>query len=224
MSNIIIAPTEDGSYTLFNEDINEHYHSIHGAVRESTHVYINTGLLPLIGSNPEIRILEIGFGTGLNALLTLIEQQKLSFKVHYVAIEPYPVPKETIKMLDYCNFLAVPSLNPSFKLMHSNFNNNSVSINHDFAFSGYSTTFQMFEPVDIKFDLIYFDAFSPDTEPTLWTEDTFIKLHRLMKKSGVIVTYCSKGVVRRLLQSCGFSTERLPGPPGKHEILRATAY
>ncbi|MFA6949469.1 MAG: tRNA (5-methylaminomethyl-2-thiouridine)(34)-methyltransferase MnmD [Lentimicrobiaceae bacterium] len=223
MSKIILAHTEDGSYTLFNEDINEHYHSIHGAVRESTHIFINAGLMSMVGRNPEIRILEIGFGTGLNALLTLIEQQKLNIKVNYSALEPYPVPREIYEKLNYCNFLAVPILNSSFELMHSNIDNNSVKINRDFTFNGYLTTFQKFESVDNNFDLIYLDAFSPDTEPALWTEDIFIKLHRIMNKEGVIVTYCSKGIVRRLMQSCGFSTERLPGPPGKHEILRATA-
>lgn len=222
MENIKLILTEDGSYTLYNADVNEHFHSIHGAVGESVHIFIKAGLQHVANSLKEINLLEIGFGTGLNALLTLIESNRSNLSVNYTAIEPNPLPEEVVKQLGYAIHLGFAELENVFLKLHDSFKEEAFTGNDKFKFKGIIGKFQEVELNVSKFDLVYFDAFSPETEPTLWTEDIFIRLHSLMNTGGILVTYCCKGSVRRLLEACNFETERLPGPPGKHQILRAT--
>ncbi len=240
MNNLGIILTEDGSTTIFNSEKNEHFHSIHGAVQESMHVFIENGYkyrhslyadkLRLNQDKENTRgeklnILEIGFGTGLNALLTLNEiliNETDSPSVYYTGIEPNPLDQSIAELLNYCSFpeIRVPIAN--FMQMHSAGILKNLRLNNKFDFTKEITTFQEFSNPSVQFDLVYFDAFSPVAEPDLWTDQIFEKIYSMMNVDGVLVTYCSKGSVRRSLQHQGFKTERLPGPPGKHEMLRAT--
>ncbi len=259
MNTHSIRITEDGSTTIFNSMKNEHYHSTHGAVQESTHVFIAAGMSYLMDVEPQqamgntvnssphdhtINILEVGFGTGLNALLTLLELEKINkatehhlhpLHINYTALEPFPIDAEIVKKLNYCELLSVPELQETFEKMHFIFGQTnssepflkSTQITPHFNFTGGRSTLQDYDPVSTniaekqhKYDLVYFDAFSPDTEPSLWTKEVFSKLYAIMNRGGVFVTYCSKGVVRRMMQECGFKVERIKGPPGKHEMLR----
>ncbi len=228
--SLIMLLTEDGSATIYNHEKKEHFHSIHGAVQESRHVFIEVGLKYILNDRNDINILEIGFGTGLNALLTLdqiISKNSLSeslgcetVKVSYTGIEPFPLDYEMVESLNYAGFLKIESLQKSFFEMHHTCNDYFKTIYKCFTFRKLITEYQDYKKEDLTYDLVYFDAFSPATEPNLWTRDVFEKLWDSMSDKGVIVTYCSKGSVRRLMNECGFKTERLPGPPGKHEMLR----
>lgn len=225
MTSIELRKTEDGSFTVYNFEKKESYHSIHGAVQESLHVFISAGYKKLCHSIDSMNIIEIGFGTGLNALLTLAEFQERgdSSKVrhiNYYGVEPNPINTEIIKTLDYCDYLAKPVLLESFYKLHQLPKNQTHLILSDFTFTRFQCGFQELK-VNTTFDLVYFDAFSPETEPLLWSRAIFEKLYLMMNKGGIVVTYCSKGIVRRTLIDCGFIVERIPGPPGKHEMLRA---
>lgn len=232
MNTVKIFKTEDGSHTLFNEKKNEYYHSIHGAVQESKHIFINAGLKFKLSQKESINILEIGLGTGLNVILTLMHLNSanaitsdsiLKSKIKYHAIEPYPLPQETAIQLNYCEFLDVPHLKDIFSQIHCVPKGCEISLTETFDFARYLIPFQEYNNMETKYDLVYFDAFSPEVEPGLWAKAIFSKLASIMVPEGVLVTYCSKGVVRRTMQSCNFNTERLKGPPGKHEMLRAIA-
>jgi tRNA U34 5-methylaminomethyl-2-thiouridine-forming methyltransferase MnmC len=224
MSDSIVV-TQDGSKTIINEGTLEHYHSVFGAVQESRHIFIDSGLKLILQSKNHINILEVGLGTGLNALLTLIEARSNVLEnvtINYFGIEPYPIDESLLMQLDYCNYLKVPELMSSFIIMHKSAEKAKIQLASNFNYYKYTTPLERFN-TDQNFDLVYFDAFSPANEPNLWTEAIFSKLHTMMNKGAILVTYCSKGAVRRTMQICNYSTERLPGPPGKHEILRATA-
>ncbi len=224
-----IAITEDGSMTIFNRNKNEHYHSIHGAIQESMHVFINNGFKHIASTwdiSRKLNILEVGFGTGLNSLLTLYEivtggvDQKIA--VSYTGIEPEPISPEIASSLNYCDRLNCNHLNPEFLKMHETETDKVINLNERFTFLLEMTYFQEYTNESTRFDLVYFDAFSPAAEPDLWNDEVYKKLYSMMNIGGVMVTYCSKGSVRRGLQQQGFNIERLPGPPGKHEMLRAT--
>lgn len=220
-----IIMTFDGSKTILKKGSLEHYHSVFGAVQESRHIFIESGLKSILQSRKRINVLEVGLGTGLNALLTLIEARSNKFenvKINYCGLEPFPIDESLLKKLDYCNYLKVPELLSSFMMLHNATNGTKILLESSFDFCKYIIPLEHFY-TDQKYDLVYFDAFSPANEPNLWTEEIFNKLHSMMNPGGILVTYCSKGIVRRIMQTCNFKTERLPGPPGKHEILRATA-
>lgn len=220
MNNIIL--TQDGSNTLLNKTSGEHYHSIFGAVQESKHIFIDSGLNFKSQSIKSINVLEIGMGSGLNALLTLLEASTGDHLVNYIGIEPFPIETNIAERLNYCEYLEVPDYKEAFNWMHNCPVEIPIELSSNFNFRKFKIKFENFE-TETKFDLVYFDAFSPDNEPQLWTDIIFTKVHSMMNKGGILVTYCSKGIVRRTMQSCNFITERLKGPPGKHEILRATA-
>ncbi len=210
----IIEQTEDGSATLFVSELNEHYHSVKGARTESLHIFIDMGLKAVSTTHPQV--LEIGFGTGLNALLTLEAAEADKRPVHYTGIELYPLAWEEVDVLKYSD-------NPLFKTLHS------VPWEEDVAITPYFTLKKIREDarkaVNTKrsFDVIYFDAFAPEKQPEMWDEALFRNLYTSMNAGGVLTTYCAKGIIRRMLQSVGFKVERLPGPPGgKREILRAS--
>lgn len=198
------------------------YHSIHGAIQESIHVFIEAGLRYCINySTPEqLNILEIGFGTGLNALLTLIEAEKTKQSIYYVALEPYPLNEKEVHLLNYCELLRRKDLQEDFIKMHQCEWNKSIVVTENFLMHKSNYTLQTFEH-KTKFDLIYFDAFGPAAQPELWTKDVFEKLYRMMANEGILVTYCSKGDVKRNMQAAGFTIEKIPGPKGKREMLRA---
>lgn len=209
--------TADGSHTLYIPEMEEHYHSVNGAVQESRHVFIDAGLHQLCGS--EIRILEIGFGTGLNAFLTLLEAARLGKTIHYTSIERYPLEKEIVRALNYPRQIS-PAAEPLFYALHETPWNVSVPVTPYFTLHKMEGDSNSCLFPDIA-DLVYFDAFAPDKQPEMWNQPIFDKLYRGTSPGGILTTYCAKGTVRRMLQAAGYTVERIPGPPGKREMLRA---
>jgi len=213
-----IIVTADGSSTIHLEEWNEHYHSIHGAIQEAKHVFIKSGLS--LFSDVPISILEIGFGTGLNCFITFLEAEKLNLKVDYVGVEAYPVSNEEINSLNYVDQLKVAEYKSVFNEMHQTKWEIKNSISSNFSLTKRSQFFNEINDVN-AFDLIYFDAFGARVQPELWTEEIFQKMFNSLKSNGILVTYSAKGSVRRAMQTVGFLVEKLPGPPGKREMLRA---
>jgi len=211
-----IQITEDGSHTLYSEQFDEHYHSIHGAIQESMHVYINAGLKHC--ELTKINVFEVGFGSGLNALLTCIEASKLNLDITYYSIELYPIKKSIIDNLNYVELTSDDKY--IFSAIHTASWNKIVEITSNFRIVKIIGDLNNYNFTE-NFDVIYFDAFSPDKQPYLWTEEVFKKLYDYLNLKGIITTYCSKGIVKRALRSAGFIVKRLPGPPGKWEMLRA---
>ncbi|MCX6248142.1 MAG: tRNA (5-methylaminomethyl-2-thiouridine)(34)-methyltransferase MnmD [Bacteroidetes bacterium] len=211
--------TEDGSSTFFIPELNEHYHSIHGAVQESRHIFIREGF----DKTPDFpaRIFEAGFGTGLNAFLTCLSADKEKKTVHYTAVEKYPVEENLLALLNYPE-KTDPSKGEVFKMIHAVAWEKPVQITDHFILHKIMGDLKDVQLEDFSFDLVYFDAFGPDVQPELWTEGIFQMLYRAMKTNASLVTYSVKGLVTRALKSAGFSIEKLPGPPGKREITRAT--
>lgn len=213
---IAIQTTADGSSTLYRPDMDEHYHSTNGSVTEAMHVYIATGLQAC--TKTPRSVLEIGFGTGLNAILTYLEAEKSQQPVHYTTCELYPLPLTTIQQLNFG--LSEQATNVLHQL-HSCAWDSSQTIAPFFTLHKRKTDLTQLN-IEGNYDVIYFDAFGPDKQPEMWTESIFEHLYKITNPGGILVTYCAKGAVRRLLQSVGYTTERLPGPPGKREMLRAT--
>ena len=214
--------TSDGSKTIYLKELNEQYHSIHGAYQESKHVYIESGLktfLNLYPNKSHISIMEVGFGTGLNAYLTAIESIKSSQNISYYGIEAHPVKSSEIKALAYEKFIG--SYSSVFHKIHDCVWGKKCKI---------SSTFYMIKKLDFfsnisyndLFDIIYFDAFGPRVQPELWNTSILKIMYNALKSKGILTTYCSKGSVRRNMEAIGFKVERLPGPKGKREMLRAT--
>jgi tRNA U34 5-methylaminomethyl-2-thiouridine-forming methyltransferase MnmC len=214
-----IIITSDGSTTIYLPDWDEQYHSKHGAIQEAYHVFIKNGLEVL--DLDEISILEIGFGTGLNSFITFLEAKKNNKKIQYVGVEAYPVLDDEIEKLNYVSELNVPISLIIFDEMHAVSWDEEHQISADFFLTKRK---QFFDDIDDEncFNLIYFDAFGAEHQPKLWTETIFEKMHKALKIDGVLVTYSAKGSVRRAMQTVGFTVERLEGPPGKREMLRAT--
>lgn len=217
-----IVKTADGSSTIFLPEWNEHYHSIHGAVQEAKHVFIKMGLEYLVLGKDfkEIFILEIGFGTGLNAFITLLEAKKRFLQIEYTGIEAYPISSEELQQLNYSNIFSEEDSANYFHLLHQDIWENWEEITSFFRLLKKQLFFKQIDAVD-AYNLIYFDAFGPQVQPALWTEEIFKKMFNALKKDGVLVTYSAKGSVRRAMEKVGFQMERLPGPPGKREMLRA---
>lgn len=216
----IIEITEDGSHTLFVPGLDEHYHSVHGAVRESLHVYLDAGFGKC--AKDASHVLEIGFGTGLNAFLTLMKAARSRKTVYYTALELYPVSVADAEKLNFAALLA-PEMTDVFLRLHTSEWERPIPITSSFWLCKHFTDFAhpaAFCPEE-KFDLIFFDAFAPDKQPEMWTQPIFDHLYSLCSDDAVLTTYCAKGAVRRMLQKAGFEVERLPGPPGKREMLRA---
>ncbi len=213
-----IITTADGSKTIHIEDWNEQYHSKHGAIQEAYHVFIKNGLH--LFENQNVSILEIGFGTGLNAIITYLEAAKKKLNVDYVGVEGYPVSIEELSHLNYVDQLDEKELKGVFEKMHASNWGDMISISEIFSLQKQQKDFQEISDEEV-FDLIYFDAFGARVQPELWTVCVFEKMYNALKKDSYLVTYSAKGSVRRAMQEVGFSVERLPGPPGKREMLRA---
>lgn len=207
--------TGDGSRTLFNPATNEPYHSVHGAAKESRHVFIEAGFEAVEGKH--VRVLEIGLGTGLNLLLTLAAAQRSERSVDYVAVEPSRLTAEVLNAIDHCGALGLEPLRRAYEVCMASM---SAALKLPVPFTC-SIVDDVSTATDGPYDVVYFDAFAPAVEPTLWTDAMFARLLGLMRPGGVLVTYCAKGEVRRTMQRCGFLVERLTGPPGKREMLRA---
>lgn len=214
-----IITTADGSHSIFIPSMDENYHSVHGAIGESMHVFINAGLHQC--KLQHLRIFEVGFGTGLNALLTLIEASKINISVHYTGIEKYPLTSEEYIKLNYPDILG-EEFKESFIKMHTCEWNKDEEINKNFILRKIKSDLTHYEFNEYCiFDLVYFDAFAPNKQPDLWNTDIYRKIYNNCSEDAILVTYCAKGIVRRELVSAGFTAERLPGPPGKFEMLRA---
>lgn len=241
-----VITTDDGSHTIYVPELNEHYHSTRGAVQESNHIFIDKGfrfyLERLISQSAtykdrQINILEIGFGTGLNALLTLLEAEKSSINVNYHSVELYPVSIEEAEKLNYIGLVNKSEQNQQqvqdqqleinkvlFLELHISPWEKAVDITPGFTLLKHKFDFSQPEKfiTNRLYNIIYFDAFAPEKQPEMWTQEIFNKIFSLCSEGAVFTTYCAKGSVRRMLQSAGFKMERLPGPPGKREILRGT--
>lgn len=209
-----VLETADGSFTLYNPDIGDTYHSLYGAITESRHVYIAYGFKQ--SPNNPLHILEVGLGTGLNALLTSEEAINDKIRVHYTALEPFPVSEQMITL--WSKDFSEESKASLFKIHQST--EQPVQINQYFSYLLYITDLQTFN-IGIKYHIVYYDAFAPGFQPELWTEEMFGKITGLLVPGGILVTYCSKGSVKRNLRACGFRVNTLPGPPGKREMIQA---
>ena len=214
-----IITTSDGSTTIHLPEWNEQYHSKHGAIQEAKHVFIKNGLQQF-NEKTNINILEIGFGTGLNCFITLLEAQKSNIIINYIGVEAYPVKQEELQKLNYITELKAQIFAEVFFAMHSLPWNIKHDLKTTFSLTKRDQFFNEIEDIEY-FDLIYFDAFGARVQPELWTVAIFQKMHTALKLNGVLVTYSAKGSVRRAMQEVGFVVERLPGPPGKREMLRA---
>lgn len=236
--SLILIKTGDGSHTLFVPELNEHYHSTYGAIQESKHIFIEAGLRWMIddlrnsittssdindpsSEHPVINLLEIGFGTGLNALLTLIEAQKTGIPIHYTSIEANPLGESIWRKMNYPELLCSSNNSLLFEKLHLTAWNKVVKISPLFSLHKIHKNLENFHPVEKQTDLVYFDAFNPEVQPFLWTEQIFRNLFCCMVSGGILVTYSVKGIVTRALKAAGFIVEQLPGPPGKRQMLRA---
>jgi len=218
--DVELVVTGDGSHTLFIPVLKEHYHSTFGAIRESKHIFIDSGLL-YFPDHSELTVVETGFGTGLNALLTIIESDHHSFKINYIAVEPYPLERAIYQQLNYPEKIGLPESLPLYNAIHEDQYNNKNSITSWFSLVNIKEKLEDIILSAETVDLVYFDVFSPGIQPELWTEKIFRKLFDSMKPGGILVTYSVKGSVLRILKNVGFIVEKLPGPPGKREITRA---
>ena len=218
-ADLVLLRTGDGSLTLRSDDLGEQYHSLHGAVLESTHVYIKAGLEFM--AKEEVNVLEVGLGTGLNLLLTWIRCLEGKCRVSYTALEPFPLKREQLETLGHCAELAWPGL-------HEPFIERMTSTDEGWHGAIGGLTFRKLEvavaehEANEAYDVIYFDAFAPSVQPELWTVDVFQRMHRALRPGGTLVTYCAKGDVRRAMNAAGFRAKRHKGPPGKAHMLRAT--
>lgn len=213
-----IITTEDGSTTLYVPELNEHYHSVHGAIQESEHIFIQAGIRHY--GQTDIHILEAGFGTGLNAFLALLDARENDRKIVFHSFEKYPLTAQEVSSLNYTTFFPAEDT-ALFERIHAAPWEEDVEITPYFTLHKHEADFS---EVDFSglFDIVFFDAFAPDVQPHLWGTDIFAKFHKALKPNGILVTYCVKGIVKQALREVGFSLKRLPGPPGKREMLRGT--
>lgn len=208
--------TEDGSHTIYSEQFDEIYHSRHGALTESQHVFIQNGLASVQAST--LHIFEAGFGTGLNALLTWIYAGQHGLKIHYTGIELYPVSDSILGDINLAGLF--PGHEEKFVWLHKSAWDQPVRLSDNFILHKINSSLAG-ASLPTGQDIVYFDAFSPDKQPDLWSADVFRSIYTSLNAGGILVTYCSKGYVRRNMQEAGFIIEKLAGPPGKREMVRA---
>ena len=217
-----IILTKDGSHTVSVPELNVTYHSVHGALQESKHVFIEAGLKHFLLQNNSmpLYIFEMGFGTGLNALLTLAEAASRKTEVFYECVEMFPLDRTYIRRINYTSIDTLSVFTKEFNLLHTCNWETVTNIHPCFTLLKRRDSLINLS-TDKLFNLIYYDAFAPAAQPELWTQEIFVKLFALLYPGGLLVTYCSKGDVRRALQAAGFRVEKIPGPPGKREMIRA---
>ena len=214
-----LIQTEDGSHSLHSSKFDASYHSLHGAIQETQTVFIDAALNFKSAFNKQISILGVGFGTGLNAFMTYLEANKQKLDIQYTGVEAYPIDMHLAEQLNYPEMLEANSEQGSFLDMHRSENNfDRLSLHFNFC----KRTIPV-EELDYKeiFDIIYYDAFAPSTQPELWKTDILTQMFRALKPNGLLTTFCAKGSFKRCLKSIGFRIEAIPGPIGKREITRA---
>ncbi|MCL2072789.1 MAG: tRNA (5-methylaminomethyl-2-thiouridine)(34)-methyltransferase MnmD [Marinilabiliaceae bacterium] len=209
-----IILTEEGTTTLYRSDIEEHYHSIYGAVQESMHVFIVAGLKQICAKR--LKILEIGFGTGLNVLLTMLNADNKTIEYH--AIEKYPLNEDIIEKINYPKYLLGIDNEKWYKKIHENKWNHNYHVEPWFFLKKIHADILDYH-FETKYDLVYFDAFAPNKQPELWDIEIFKKIYDSMNENAILTTYCSKGAVRRAMIQAGFNVEKVPGPNKKREML-----
>ncbi len=214
-----LRQTADGSSTFFVPELNEHYHSTNGALQESNHIFIGCGFNAL--AHAELHILEVGFGTGLNAWLTALSAAAKNVRVAYTSLEKFPLNAGDVALLNYTSGAKTKEEAALFYALHESPWEVAQQLTPHFSLLKLRCALEDFTSTE-KFNLIYFDAFAPAVQPELWTEEIFRSMHSVLKSGGILVTYCAQGQVKRNMKAAGFSIERLPGPPGKREITRAT--
>lgn len=214
-----IIQTLDGSTTIHLKEWDECYHSKHGAIQEAQHVFIKNGLA--LFENKSVSILEIGFGTGLNAFITFLESKKLQQSIDYVGVEAYPVSADEVLSMNYVAELNAETETAIFQKMHESNWEEQVKLSENFVLTKRKQFFDAIDDIE-KFDLIYFDAFGYRVQPELWSTAIFQKMHNALKPQGKLVTYAARGVVKRSMIEVGFTVEKLAGPPGKREMFRAS--
>jgi tRNA U34 5-methylaminomethyl-2-thiouridine-forming methyltransferase MnmC len=213
-----IINTADGSHTIYLPEMDEQYHSVYGAITESNFVYIDKGFNYSICKNPTL--FEVGFGTGLNCLLTVLQAEKEKRTTLYLAIEKYPLAKSIVDQLNFGRLISIEA-QILFETIHNCTWNEVVNISEYFSLKKIKADLTSYNFANHqKYDVIYFDAFGPDKQPEMWTPLIFKKMSTATAPNGVFVTYSAKGEVRRQLAASGFEMERLPGPPGKNQMLR----
>jgi tRNA U34 5-methylaminomethyl-2-thiouridine-forming methyltransferase MnmC len=200
------------------QEWDECYHSKHGAIQEAQHVFIKNGLS--LFENKHVSILEIGFGTGLNAFITFLEAKKLNQTIDYVGVEAYPISADEVLSMNYVEELNATDESAIFKTMHESNWEEKISLNKDFSLTKRKQFFEAIDDIE-KFNLIYFDAFGYRVQPELWSTEIFQKMYNALKLNSVLVTYAARGVVKRSMIEVGFTVEKLAGPPGKREMFRA---
>jgi tRNA U34 5-methylaminomethyl-2-thiouridine-forming methyltransferase MnmC len=218
-NKITIIESGDGSHTLYHAGLNETYHSTHGALRESEHVFIKAGLEEVMKSASVVRIFEVGFGTGLNAWLTYKRVAGTDTKIIYHSIEPYPLGEEIYTNLNYVKDSS-DSLKDFFLQLHRASWNEEVEMNENFTLKKINNRLEAFDPGKDFFDLVYYDAFAPSKQADMWLPENLQKIFVCLSKGGLLVTYCARGQFKRDLKAIGFEVETLEGPPGKKEMTR----
>ena len=213
-----IITTADGSTTIHLPDWDESYHSKHGAIQEAYHVFIKNGLSLFEGR--AVSIMEIGFGTGLNAFITFLESQKKNWLIEYTGVEAYPVAGEEVRRLNYVEELGVQNEDAAFRTMHESDWEKPVSISANFKLTKRRQFFHEIDDV-AKFDLIYFDAFGFRVQPELWSAEIFSKMYSALKPEGILVTYAARSPIKKAMVDSGFEVFKMAGPPGKREMFRA---
>jgi len=213
-----IILTNDGSSSIYLPDWDETYHSKHGAIQEAYHVFIKNGL-DLFESRSKLSVMEIGLGTGLNCFITFLESKSRKLRVDYTGIEAFPLQAKDILQLNYVEQLSAEDYSNEFEKIHSSEWEEKNNIDNNFFLLKRNQFFKDIKDLN-RFNLIYFDAFGARVQPELWTEEIFKKMYDSLKDNGILVTYSAKGSARRAMQNVGFKVERLPGPPGKREMLR----
>ncbi len=214
-----IQITSDGSTTIHLPDWDENYHSKHGAIQEAKHVFIKNGL-SLFHQHSSLDVLEIGFGTGLNAFVTFLETKKNQQRINYIGIEAYPILTEEVSLMNYVEELNATDDISVFQMMHSCDWEKKNLLSNEFQLTKRKQFFQDIDDAS-AFDLIYFDAFGYRVQPELWTVEVFAKMYSALRPNGILVTYAARGVVKRNMLEAGFTVEKLEGPPGKREMFRA---
>ncbi|WP_417607932.1 tRNA (5-methylaminomethyl-2-thiouridine)(34)-methyltransferase MnmD [Owenweeksia hongkongensis] len=215
-----IVQTNDSSSTLYVPGLEQHYHSMHGAMQESMHVFIDAGFRLFESTDKPVHILEIGFGTALNALLTYFEAKKLNLKVDYTALEKYPLSMDEMLLLNYGSLLDTKEAKRILTDLHQIKWEEKIEVTDFFSLRKFETDIKTYSTKE-EYDLIYFDAFAPSAQPDLWSLEVFEHMYASLKPGGTLVTYCVKGDVRRTMKAAGFEVEKIPGPPGKREMARA---